>query len=60
MLKEKMCNVLKGVAEETAKKSVNDASLWIMYQDDEPEEARRMFLKQEEKMFSVERISGGK
>ncbi len=47
MLKEKLCNTLKGIAEETAKKSVNDASLWILYQDDEPEEARKRFLKQE-------------
>ena len=49
MLKEKTCRFLKKIAEETAKKTVNEASHWYFYQDDEPEEARRMFLMQEEK-----------
>lgn len=49
MLKDSACKVLKRIAEETAKKTVNDASLWIMYQENEPEELRKKFLKQQKK-----------
>lgn len=47
MLKKKTCEILKKITEITVKNSVCDASPWYFYQDDEPEEARERFLKQE-------------
>ena len=47
MLKDKMCNLLKDLAEKAAKNTVNEASMWACYQEDEPAEARERFLKEE-------------
>ena len=47
MIKEKTCKLLKKISEETAKSTVNDASHWYFYQEDEPELIRQKFLKQE-------------
>ncbi|MBP3620928.1 MAG: cyclic lactone autoinducer peptide [Lachnospiraceae bacterium] len=47
MLKDKMCNLLKDVAEKMAKSNVNEASAWMVYQDEEPAEARERFLAEE-------------
>lgn len=44
MLKEKLSNLLKSIAEETAKVASNDASAWAMYQEEEPEEVRQKRL----------------
>lgn len=48
MLKDKMCNLLKDVAEKTAKSAVNEASAWILHQEEEPVEARKRFLEKDE------------
>ncbi len=45
MFKEKFCNVLKSIAEGSAKVAANDASSWLMYQEDEPEEVRKLHAK---------------
>jgi len=45
MLKEKLSNVLKSIAEESAKVASNDASSWLMYQDEEPDEVRQRYIE---------------
>lgn len=45
MLKEKLSNVLMSIAEESAKVAVNDASSWLMYQEEEPEEVKEKYTK---------------
>lgn len=45
MLKEKLSNVLKSFAEESAKVAANDASSWLMYQEDEPEVVRQKYIR---------------
>lgn len=39
--------VIKAVGEETAKIAVNDASVWILYQEEEPQVVRERFAKNE-------------
>ena len=46
MLKEKLCKVMKNIAEESARVAVNEASSWFMYQEEEPEEVRKRFLNE--------------
>mgnify|MGYP003303873854 CR=1 FL=1 len=40
--------VIKAVGEETAKIAVNDASTWIMHQEEEPQVVRERFAASEE------------
>ncbi|MBO5426534.1 MAG: cyclic lactone autoinducer peptide [Lachnospiraceae bacterium] len=40
--------VIKAVGEETVKIAVNDASTWIMHQEEEPQVVRERFVKNEE------------
>lgn len=54
MLKEKLSNVLKSIAEDTAKVAANDASAWFMYQEEEPEEVRGLLSMQ--KKESIKKV----
>ncbi len=40
--------VIKAVGEETAKVAVNEASTWIMYQEEEPQSVRERFVESED------------
>lgn len=44
MLKKKLCEILKESADKTVQIAVNDASVWILFQDKEPQEARNRYL----------------
>jgi len=40
--------VIKAVGEETAKITVNKASVWMLYQEEEPQSVRERFVASEE------------
>lgn len=41
--------VIKAVGEETAKIATNDASVWFVYQEEEPQVVRERFAASEER-----------